>query len=211
MDARAYMTDLSPIPMLLHRLRAPLAIAAVVLAFGWHTATAQQPRFMVLRDSISDIDYYASNYGIFGLNVARNSQGFSYPRVNGKSYLFGSGLWFGTRKRYQDTLTTLVFSTYNPNSGASWATPGEYRDTTNPAPLYNSLEHDPTSGAWIVGSSPMPKTTWPLWLAPGSKYRAYPFALGTFEPDASPAIATALRRLWARGPSRWLRDSTTVI
>jgi hypothetical protein len=137
-------------------------------------ASAQYPPELG-ESSESGIDFYTSNHGIFGLNTQANKAGFESPRGSGKSYLFGSGLWFGARKRVNDQLQDLVFITYNPNSGASWAWPGEWFDSTGSArpALYHSTAYDHSTGEYNLPTvPPLPAPNWPLWLRPGQSATA---------------------------------------
>jgi hypothetical protein len=61
-----------------------------------------------------------SNYGMFGHDPARNSEGGEWPRGSGHYYVFGAGLWAGAL--CGDTYTQVG---YNPNSGRSELTPGD--------------------------------------------------------------------------------------
>jgi hypothetical protein len=86
---------------------------------------------------VSNIEFFSSNYGIFGLNVIGNQAGGIWPRGSNKAYIFGGGIWFGARKVARDTsgqiiktsegidsLRKMAVISYNPNSGASWMVPG---------------------------------------------------------------------------------------
>jgi hypothetical protein len=117
----------------------------------------------VKRSTISEIDFIADNTGIFGHDPAGGGYGFLLPRGSSNTYLFGSGLWFGAKKRSAD-LRPLVFYTYNPATGKSQATPGEAGDTGAAArpDLYHSVDHDRTDGRYI-GDLPSGAPNWPLW------------------------------------------------
>jgi hypothetical protein len=126
------------------------------------------------KSQTSGVEYYTTNYGIFGHNVATGEAGFSYPRGSeGIRYIAGSGLWFGAMKRVyiasRDTFTALSFITYNPNSGNGWGTPGEW-STVDPSSgaFFNEIayspEYDRRSGIYNGGGYRRPR--WPLWNDP---------------------------------------------
>jgi hypothetical protein len=90
------------------------------------------------RNTVSKIQFYTTNYGIFGLNVAGNSGGGFWPRNSGNQYIFGGGVWFAALKRLvsydsttgvRDTVIRKMSEiSYNPNSGESWLSPGRIED-----------------------------------------------------------------------------------
>jgi hypothetical protein len=119
-----------------------------------------QPVVESRKSTLSPVEFFISNTGAFGSNPDPSAPGLFYPRGSGRAYLFGSGLWFGARKRWHDTLARLSFITYNPNSGVSWGWPGDAAGEGNdPAPLYVSTEVDPVTGGDGAGKKP----AWPLW------------------------------------------------
>lgn len=90
------------------------------------------------QNTVSKIQFYTTNYGIFGLNVANNVGGGFWPRNSGNQYIFGGGVWFAATKKLiiRDTVAgttdTVIRKmseiSYNPNSGASWMSPGCIED-----------------------------------------------------------------------------------
>ncbi|MFM8177901.1 MAG: hypothetical protein ACKOAG_01805, partial [Candidatus Kapaibacterium sp.] len=90
------------------------------------------------QNTVSKIQFYTTNYGIFGLNVANNVGGGFWPRNSGNQYVFGGGVWFGATKKLiiRDTVAgktdTIIRKmseiSYNPNSGSSWLSPGRIED-----------------------------------------------------------------------------------
>ncbi len=164
-------------------MRTQLAAACTGLALIAATATTTaQPvwrKFLNQENKVGKVEFFSSNYGMFGLDVARGNSGFTYPRGSGKAYIFGAGLWFGARKMVDGSLRPLTFITCNPNSGASWAVPSEYyADSLGTRPsMYNSEEFNRSTGEHMPGTEP----AWPLWLASGTS--ATPMQPGLFEPD----------------------------
>ncbi|MEO5929797.1 MAG: T9SS type A sorting domain-containing protein [Candidatus Kapaibacterium sp.] len=152
--------------------------AGTLLAVAAH---AQPENIQVKQSWESQVEFYATNTGIFALDTAKDTvgAGFIVPRGSKTGYLYGSGLWFGTKKNVKDSMgmivpSPLVFFTYNPLSLASWATPGEGYVTVNPdkplarPDLYVSTDYDRMTGLYnrpIV--PPVGTGNWPLWLSYG--------------------------------------------
>jgi hypothetical protein len=89
--------------------------------------------FDVQKNTVSNFQFYTSNYGIFGLDVANSLGGGYWPRGSANQYIFGGGIWFGAEKvRPGSTDSTdlkkYVEVSYNPNSGKSWMVPGRIED-----------------------------------------------------------------------------------
>jgi hypothetical protein len=115
--------------------------------------------------SVSGVRFGVSSWGIFGMDMTgqQPAASFEAPEGSNNTYIFGAGLWFGARKRINDALAPRVFLTYEPNSGSSWATPGNGYDprTSYSAPLLaNARSHDPVTGAPTNGGG----FSWPLWV-----------------------------------------------
>ncbi len=86
--------------------------------------------FDLQQNTVSNISFWTTNYGIFGLNVAQNRGGGYWPRGSNNQYIFGGGLWFAAIKQRPDTPAPkkYVEVTYNPNNGRSWMVPGRITD-----------------------------------------------------------------------------------
>ncbi|MBM2816984.1 MAG: hypothetical protein HW421_3746 [Ignavibacteria bacterium] len=86
--------------------------------------------FDVQFNSVSNISFYSTNYGIFGLNILRNEGGGYWPRGSLNQYIFGGGIWFATIKKRPGTDQEKKYCevSYNPNSGSSWFVPGRIDD-----------------------------------------------------------------------------------
>lgn len=132
-----------------------------------------------IKNKVSDIEVYTTNYGIFGLNVTGSKAGGVWPRGSGNAYIFGGGVWFGAMKVRGNDTNKLSVVSYNPNSGASWMVPGRINGPLNksgidesPAAInkyrlyfstdYNNFEGNPLDIADINGPN------WPIWdINPG--------------------------------------------
>ena len=102
--------------------------------------------YMQAESRLSEIEFTATNYGVFGHDVAANNGGFIHPRGSTMSYIFGAGVWFGAEQFVSGSgVEQKVLMTYDPNSGTSWMTPGDGYDL-EPYPsfpeLYHSINHD---------------------------------------------------------------------
>ena len=124
------------------------------------------------RNVVSNIDFYTSNYGIFGFNIRQQVGGTFWPRGTGNQYLFAGGAWFGALKRPPGTsdLRKRVMITYNPNSGQSWMVPGSIADGNvvdqsegvNKNRIYFSTDFNTADGTDLTHPT-FPK--WPVWDA----------------------------------------------
>ncbi len=167
-----------------------LFLALMLGVAGTTSVQAQDASLKVKESTESEVHFHATNYGIFGLNVYGNSGGFYSPRGSSYGYLFGSGLWIGAQKMVTDTAGqtsshNLVFLTYNPNSGASWAYPSEDPSIAfppGPIPdLYHSPDFNQTTGEYTSPVVPPggPRM-WPTWVRTGETVG--PMFPGHFEP-----------------------------
>jgi len=169
-----------------------------LLGAGMLAASAAMGQSIVLdirHSTNSNAGYVATNYGIFGLNPVTAESGFTVPVNSGKTYFFGSGLWFGARKMVDGRMNDLTFITYNPNSGASWAIPGEgYASSTPGVPatsiLYHSSNYDRETGLYTGSAPPIDNAyRWPLWAQASVPVR--PMSPGTFVPFDADRVANA--------------------
>ncbi len=125
----------------------------------------------VQQNTVSNIQFYTTNYGIFGYDV-RNSRGGGYwPRGSLNQYIFAGGVWFAAMKpHYEDgSMKKYVTITYNPNNGNSWMVPGriedgplEYSDKMKEHRVYFSTDFNAGEGApFDTDDGP----NWPVWDA----------------------------------------------
>ena len=125
------------------------------------------------KNTVSNIEFYTTNYGIFGLNVAQNRGGGFWPRGSQNQYIFAGGIWFGAIKmRPNDTnYRKYVTITYNPNNGRSWMVPGRMNpDNTANDPIdqkeltkyrtYFSTDFKRGDGQPIIETD---GEAWPIW------------------------------------------------
>lgn len=138
------------------------------------------------RNTVSLVDFYTTNFGIFGLNISNNQGGGFWPRGSGNQYIFGGGVWFAAQKfvpvydqnnniiknyRGGDSVALRKLSeiSYNPNSGNSWMSPGRVEDgdqvvSGNPDTtlLYrNYFSTDMNQNGVPLASKD--KFNWPIW------------------------------------------------
>ena len=154
-------------------------ICCVLVLVAVMTATAQSP-YQTKASTLSDVEFYATNYGIFGLDIEHASAGFTVPRGSGLTYVFGAGLWFGAMKKVGEDTNKLVFITYNPNTGSSWAVPDGVAQPATAEQLYHSVRYDKSTGRPLVAGGDAP---WPLWILEEAKPR--PADPGYYETDWS--------------------------
>lgn len=86
-------------------------------------------RLDIQRNTVSNIQFITTNFGIFGLDIEANTGGGYWPRNSGNQYIFGGGVWFGGIKEVRQPdgslrPRTMAVISYNPNSGLSWMVPG---------------------------------------------------------------------------------------
>ena len=127
--------------------------------------------FDLQRNVVSNLDFYTTNYGIFGYNVSSQVGGTFWPRGKRNQYIFAGGAWLAVLKRPPGSteLRKRVMITYNPNSGQSWMIPGALGDGatldvtdagTQKSRLYFSPDFSVSDGADF--SNPT-FPGWPIW------------------------------------------------
>ncbi len=99
--------------------------------------------FDLQMNTVSNIQFYTTNYGIFGYNVANRTGGSHWPRNSLNQYIYAGGAWIGAKVQAVDQSTgekifnpetgepellKLCELTYNPSDGQSWMVPGRIRD-----------------------------------------------------------------------------------
>ncbi len=91
----------------------------------------------VQKNTVSNLEFYTTNYGIFANPIVRNTGGGFWPRGSQNQYLFAGGIWFAAMKRppwvesdcFGDhCFRKYVTISYNPNNGKSWMVPGRITD-----------------------------------------------------------------------------------
>lgn len=122
------------------------------------------------KNTVSNIEFYTTNYGIFGLDVRQNVGGGYWPRGSQNQYIFGGGIWFAAQKRRTDSTNLfrkMCEITYNPNNGRSWMVPGRIDDgeeaVTNDILKYRtylSTDFVPNTGDPINEDE---NYAWPIW------------------------------------------------
>lgn len=130
------------------------------------------------KNTLSNIETIISNYGMIGLNKPLGIGSGYFPRNSRNQYIYGGGIWYAAQKKvpYFDSASQttqynkskLVSISYNPNSGASWQTPGRIEDGSllqdepEKYKVYLSTDYSRTTGATL---DPTRKDTpyWPVW------------------------------------------------
>ncbi len=134
--------------------------------------------FDLQRSTVSNVDFFNSNYGIFGQNVAQNEAGTFWPRGSQNKYIFGSGVWFGAKKINPNTneLNNYCVVSYDPNIGKSWMVPGsiDQADTLQPQyasnnRIYASTDYNSDATPNGVNWGP----NWPLWITDNTQAMEY--------------------------------------
>lgn len=130
--------------------------------------------FDLQKNTVSNLEFYTTNYGIFGLDVGLNQGSGKWPRGSSNHYIFGGGIWFAAQKQRpgQDdpnVTRNYVVVSYNPNSGGSWMVPGRISDGL---PVDNNLltkyrtyfspDFSPSDGKPIETAD---GPSWPIWDA----------------------------------------------
>ncbi|MBI5325776.1 MAG: hypothetical protein HZB41_10990, partial [Ignavibacteriae bacterium] len=167
--------------------------------------------FDLQKNTVSNIEFYTTNYGIFGLDILRNIGGGKWPRNSLNQYIFGGGVWLATQKRYPSTDTTLrklVEISYNPNSGAGWMVPGRMEDNQPAVDLnevkayrtYFSTDFKKTEG---TPQNPNDGPNWPIWDTSTNpedtlKKDRY-FGKFVYDPDPESTLRTVAK--YPKGPA----------
>lgn len=122
--------------------------------------------FDLQKNTISNIEFYSTNFGLFAFNAKDNKGGLYWPRGSENQYMFSSGYWFGAKKFHNDSLTTLVELSFNPQTGGSWMVPGRITDSDTVGNsdekiyrVYFSTDFDSDGTPLINEDGP----NWPLW------------------------------------------------
>lgn len=130
-------------------------------------------------NTVSNIQFDITNYGIWGLNIRRNEASGRWPRGSANNYIFGGGIWFGAKKIKPGTneYKNYVEVSYNPNSGQSWMAPGRIamdpKDHSQDAAstkesditkyrTYFSIDFNPATGKPLNEAEGQ---AWPIWDA----------------------------------------------
>ena len=88
-------------------------------------------------NSVSNISFPVTNYGMNFLDAPEGRGGFYWPRGSDNQYIFAAGLWFGAMKYHTETVESGDSNYYkkyvaigcNPNTGKSWFIPGRIEDS----------------------------------------------------------------------------------
>ncbi len=142
-----------------------IAVASAMLPVN----SSGQQLFEQRATGANEVELFTTNYGVTGLNVSGTAAGGFWPRSSAQpgAYMFGAGLWFGTISDEDGTPVKRIFKTYNPNSGNSWAAPGDVSDgpamqsdaaSVSKYRIYSSVDYG-ADGQPLSGDAP----GWPMW------------------------------------------------
>ena len=134
--------------------------------------------FDVQMNTVSNIQFYTTNYGIFSNPIIRNTGGGYWPRQSQNQYIFAGGIWFAAMKRppwitnycYDEECYRKYCSiSYNPNNGKSWMVPGRIedgderrQDLVTKYRTYFSTDFNSSNGKPVVEDE---GEAWPVWDA----------------------------------------------
>ena len=105
--------------------------AQTVKPTGDELLNSETPVYQQEKNTVSNVEFTTTNYGIFGLDVESSSNGGTWPRNSKNGYIFGGGIWFGAQKLVDGKMRSLVELSYNPNTGKSWMVPGRIENGPN--------------------------------------------------------------------------------
>ncbi len=125
--------------------------------------------FDLQKNTVSNLEFHTTNWGIFGLNTERGEGSGYWPRGSQNQYIFGGGFWFAAIKKRPDldVKKKYVVLSYNPNSGKSWFVPGRIDDgpDLNQSDIYKYRTYFSTDMI-VSDGSPIDKAdgpNWPIW------------------------------------------------
>ena len=150
----------------------------------------------------SNIEFSTTNYGIWGHNASSGKGSVYWPRGSGNQYIFGSGIWFGAKKEnsHGELSAPLVFITYNPNTGDSWAVPGHVSDgdkvNLNDEKLYRSYYSTDFHQYNGVPYFPEDGPNWSLWITDTTLKYEY----GTYKHEYVTDVSMRNRQDYPYGP-----------
>jgi hypothetical protein len=119
------------------------------------------------KNSVSNVEFYTTNYGVFGFDVTKGKAGGFWPRGSQNNYIFAGGFWFAAKKEHQGEMKKYVTVSYNPNNGRSWFVPGRVEDGNKATEdekkyrCYFSTDFDQETGQ-VKNENDGPN--WPYWV-----------------------------------------------
>lgn len=132
------------------------------------------------KNTVSNIDFYTTNYGIFAFDVQNTRGGGFWPRRSQNQYIFAGGFWFGAQKynKANGDTNNLASISYNPWSGEGWYVPGRINEG---GPHSTDPDFDPVDDSDILKyrtyfsidfksgngepTNPDHNYSWPIWDA----------------------------------------------
>jgi|GEM_PF-1863462 len=157
-----------------------------LMKLTWLRPSFTRNNFKMDSNSVSNVAFYTSNNGIYGLNIPLNRGGVFWPRGTKNQYIFGAGIWVGAMKNSPEDgqPRRYVIMSYNPNNGNSWVVPGRFEenkpydyDMGLKYQAVKSPDYNKFSGE-LKSDPSQPK--WPLWIDKSS-YDASKFGSFIFD------------------------------
>ena len=121
-------------------------------------------------NTVSDVKFNATNFGVFGFGIVEGISGLEWPRNSGNTYGFANGFWFGALKYFVNADGNRVMNkyctvSYDPNSGRFWFAPGKIKDNTEMVAdkykIYCSNDYNTDDGTL---KDPVSTFSWPNWI-----------------------------------------------
>jgi len=145
------------------------------------------------KNVVSSLEFYTTNYGIFGYDVRNQIGGGRWPRGSQNQYLFAGGAWFAAQKipPSDTSLRKRVMVTYNPNNGRSWMVPGTIEDgptvmsdaaSQQKYRVYFSTDVNPNDGTSYADAT---QPAWPIWDTNADDTVRFNNYFGNYVNDAS--------------------------
>lgn len=130
------------------------------------------------KNSVSNVEFYSTNFGVFGHNrrfddygkLLFDSAGTFWPRGSRNAYIYGGGIWFTGTKYSEKEMRVRKYCemSYNPNNISSFFVPGHINDGDTLFPEFADRNRLYSSGEFNNSGEPksgISVPNWPLWVS----------------------------------------------